>query len=89
MRQFAAVLEKFDVRSFSAVGEVFDPQWHAAVQQLETDEHPAGTVVSEFQRGYRVGQRLLRPAMVVVAKPKPKDAGSGDGAGAGSEGAGG
>jgi molecular chaperone GrpE len=69
LRQFLAALEKFDVRPFSAVGEAFDPQVHAAVQQVPVADRPAGMVVEEFQRGYRVGARLLRPAMVAVAVP--------------------
>jgi molecular chaperone GrpE len=71
-RQLVTALEKFEVRPFSAMGEAFDPQFHAAVQQVETAAHPAGQVVSEFMKGYRIGQRLLRPAMVGVARaPQP------------------
>ncbi len=50
----------------------FDPAHHEAIQQIETDEHPPGTVVAEVQPGYLQGDRLIRAAMVVVAKPKPK-----------------
>jgi molecular chaperone GrpE len=71
LRQFLAALEKFDVRPFSAVGEAFDPQFHAAVAQVPTVDKPAGMVIEEFQRGYRMGARLLRPAMVAVATPPP------------------
>ncbi|MBI5479821.1 MAG: nucleotide exchange factor GrpE [Deltaproteobacteria bacterium] len=74
LRQFLAALEKFEVRPFSALGEAFDPQFHAAVQQVPTADQPAGMVVEEFQRGYRVGARLLRPAMVAVATPPPAPA---------------
>ena len=56
-----------------------DPTYHEAIQQLETDEQPAGTVVAEVQPGYMQGDRLIRAAMVVVAKPKP----TGDGASGG------
>jgi molecular chaperone GrpE len=76
LKQLTAALEKFGVRAFESAGKAFDPQLHEAVQQLETDEHPAGTVVSEFQKGYLMGERLLRPAMVLVAKPKSSDAAS-------------
>ena len=51
-----------------AVGERFDPNLHDAIQQIESAEHPAGTVVAEAMAGYRIGERLLRPAMVMVAK---------------------
>jgi molecular chaperone GrpE len=43
---------------------------HEAIQQVETDDHPAGQVVSEVQPGYLQGDKLVRAAMVVVAKPK-------------------
>jgi molecular chaperone GrpE len=49
---------------------MFDPSQHEAIQQMETDEHPPGTVVAEVQPGYKEGERLVRAAMVVVAKPK-------------------
>lgn len=51
-----------------AVGERFDPSVHDAIQQVETDEHPAGTVMQEIVAGYRLGDKLVRPAMVVVAR---------------------
>lgn len=52
----------------SAVGERFDPSIHDAIQHKETDEHAPGTVVAEIVAGWRLGDRLVRPAMVVVAK---------------------
>jgi molecular chaperone GrpE len=69
LRQFLTALERFDVKPFSAVGEAFDPQFHAAVAQIPTADKPAGMVVEELQRGYKMGSRLLRPAMVAVATP--------------------
>lgn len=51
-----------------AVGERFDPALHDAIQQVETDEHPPGTVMTEIVPGYRLGEKLVRPAMVVVAR---------------------
>jgi molecular chaperone GrpE len=54
-----------------AVGERFDPAVHDAIQQVETDEHPPGTVMAEVVAGYRLGEKLLRPAMVVVARKPP------------------
>ncbi len=50
------------------VGERFDPAVHDAIQQVETDEHPAGNVIQEIVAGYRLGEKLVRPAMVVVAR---------------------
>lgn len=51
-----------------ALGKPFDPQLHEAVEQLESEEHPPNTVVKEFHRGYHIGDRVLRPARVAVAR---------------------
>jgi molecular chaperone GrpE len=67
-KQLHGVLEKFEIKSFEALGEAFDPAKHEAIQQLETAEHAPGAVAKVFARGYTIGQRLLRPAMVAVAK---------------------
>jgi len=69
MRLFADTLGRLGVERVSAVGLPFDPALHEAVQQLETTEFPPGAVAAEVQAGYRMGDRLVRPAMVVVAKP--------------------
>ncbi|HEY2744226.1 MAG TPA: nucleotide exchange factor GrpE [Polyangia bacterium] len=61
-------LEKFGVVRFASVGKPFDPSMHDAIQQVETNEHAPGVVAQEFASGYMIGQRLLRPAMVAVAK---------------------
>ncbi|MBL9004958.1 MAG: nucleotide exchange factor GrpE [Myxococcales bacterium] len=73
-KQFFVALEKCQVKPFDAEGQPFDPQVHEAVSQLETDKVPAGAVASVFQRGYRIGQRLLRPALVAVAKAPSQSA---------------
>jgi molecular chaperone GrpE len=70
LKQVYSALERFSVRAFDSIGKPFDPSLHEAVQQVETSDHPVGTVVTEFQRGYTIGERLLRPAMVVVARAK-------------------
>jgi molecular chaperone GrpE len=67
-RQFTDTLSKMGVERIPAVGQPFDPSLHEAIQQLETPDHPPGTVAAEIQGGYRAGDRLIRPAMVVVAK---------------------
>jgi molecular chaperone GrpE len=72
-KQVMAALEKFGVSRFSAVGQPFDPAVHEAIQQVETTEVASGTVAQEFARGYMQGTRLLRPAMVAVAKAPPSD----------------
>ncbi len=64
------VFEKFNVKPITARGEIFDPAFHEAVMREETDDYPENTVLSEFQKGYLIHDRLLRPAMVVVAVPK-------------------
>ncbi len=70
LRQFLDALERGNIRRVETKGS-FDPMVHEAVQQLETDEQPPGAIVAEVQAGYQMGERLVRPAMVVVAKAKP------------------
>ncbi len=72
-KQLLQALEKFGVVRFSSVGKPFDPSLHDAIQQLETAEHAPGSVAQEFASGYLIGQRLLRPAMVAVAKAPAGD----------------
>jgi len=69
-KQLSEVLESFGVQPIPAVGERFDPHIHEAVVTEPSDEHEPDTVVEELARGYRIGDRLLRPAMVKVASPK-------------------
>jgi molecular chaperone GrpE len=71
LRMFTDTLGRIGIERIQAVGEPFDPALHEAVQQLETSEYPPGSVAAEVQPGYRFGERLVRPAMVVVAKPPP------------------
>ncbi|HKK01411.1 MAG TPA: nucleotide exchange factor GrpE [Desulfuromonadales bacterium] len=68
LSQFQKVLEKFGVSPVSAVGEVFDPARHEAMGQVESSEVAPNTVAQELQRGYLLNDRLLRPALVLVAK---------------------
>jgi len=77
LKQFADTLGRIGIKRVPTVGSPFDPTQHEAIQQLETDEHPPGTIVAEVQPGYAIGDRLLRAAMVVVAKPSRKN-GEGD-----------
>ena len=69
LRQLASALDRFEVKPVQALGEPFDPAKHEAISQIETADKPAGTVVAEMQKGYTMGARLLRPAMVAVARP--------------------
>ena len=68
LKQFSRVLETFGVQPVAAVGEPFDPARHEAMGQVESAEHPPNTVARELQRGYLLNDRLLRPALVMVAK---------------------
>ena len=69
LRQYVDTLARGGISKVATVGKQFDPSHHEAIQQVETDEHPPGTVVAEVQPGYLQGERLIRAAMVVVAKP--------------------
>ena len=80
LRQFVDTIARSGITKVPTMGHHFDPALHEAIQQVETDEHPPGTVVAEVQPGYLQGDRLVRAAMVVVAKPKPAAEG-GEGSG--------
>ena len=67
-RALMDTLRKRGVTAIEAVGTIFDPQVHQAVSSEENPERRDGEVTEEFRRGYRLGERLLRPAMVKVAK---------------------
>lgn len=69
LRQYLDTLARGGIAKVPTVGAQFDPTHHEAIQQVETAEHPPGTVVAEVQPGYVQGERLIRAAMVVVAKP--------------------
>lgn len=61
-------LEKFGVKAIDPAGEKFDPEWHEAVSMQELEGSDSGQVVTVMQKGYELNGRLVRPAMVVVAK---------------------
>jgi len=67
-KQMVEMLRKRGVTPIEALGADFDPNVHEAVTHEESDQHREGEVMEELQRGYKVGERLLRPAMVKVAK---------------------
>ena len=68
LKQFSDTLERSGIKRVVTVGQPFDPNQHEAIQQLETADQPPGTVVAEVQAGYLLNDRLVRAAMVVVAK---------------------
>ncbi|MFZ3342492.1 MAG: nucleotide exchange factor GrpE [Terriglobales bacterium] len=67
-RQLMDALQKAGVQPISAVGQAFDPKVHEAIEMVDTNEVPDHHVLDELQRGYRYKDRLLRPAMVRVAR---------------------
>ena len=67
-KQLQDALAKLGVRPIPAKGEPFDPHYHEAVEMVETTDAPDHEVIDELQRGYKFKDRLLRPAMVRVAK---------------------
>lgn len=87
LRQFFDTLKKLGIERVPSVGEPFDPAVHEAIQHLETSEFPPGTIAAEVQAGYRSAERLVRPALVVVAKAPSEAKRSDTGDGAGAEGA--
>lgn len=62
-----SALKKVNVTPIESAGAVFDPAFHQAMSQIPTDDCPPNTVVTEFQKGYMIKERLLRPAMVSVS----------------------
>jgi len=79
MKQLLTVLEKFQIRGIDPVGEKFNPELHQAMAMQPTDTAEPNTIVKVFQKGYLLHDRLLRPAMVVVAQPPaPQPAGVGE-----------
>jgi len=71
-RQFQEFLKDFGVQEIEAVGKVFDPNVHDAVSQEASDEVPEGQVLRMTRRGYRLKDRLLRPASVIVSGGVPE-----------------
>ena len=67
LKEFLRILDKFKVKPIEAVGQPFNPQMHEAIMQEATDRLPENTIVREMQKGYTINDRLLRPALVVVA----------------------
>ncbi len=66
-KQLMDSLTKLGLEQIKCVGETFDPNLHEAVMQTQTEEYPEDTVIQELQKGYKLGDKVLRPAMVAVA----------------------
>jgi molecular chaperone GrpE len=73
IQQILKTLNKFGLSTFESVGKPFDPAMHEAMLVVETDKHEPNQVVEEFQKGYVLNDRLLRPATVSVSKPPEKE----------------
>ena len=68
--RFLKFFKKFNVKPILSLNESFDPNFHQAVMQEETEDYPDNVVLKELQKGYQMHDRLLRPAMVIVSKSK-------------------
>jgi molecular chaperone GrpE len=68
MSMFIQVLEKHGLKAIDPVGELFDPEQHQAISMIEDENSESNTVISVMQKGFILNERLVRPAMVVVAK---------------------
>lgn len=68
LRQLEDVLNKLNVTAINAVGELFDPQKHEAIMQVADNGKADDTIIEEFQKGYQLKQRVIRPSMVKVVK---------------------
>lgn len=67
-RQFLHVLQEKGLQQIDAAGKQFDPAFHDAFEQVETQDQANGVIIEEIQKGYRLHQKVLRPALVRVAK---------------------
>lgn len=72
LNELVKVFHQSQVKKIDALGESFDPNFHQAMMQEISDEHPENTVLQELQTGYTLHNRLLRPAMVIVSKTPDK-----------------
>lgn len=71
MQLLLGVLHKFDVKPLDPLGEAFNPQWHEAMSMQPSADVPPNTVLTVFQKGYTLNDRVIRPARVVVSKESP------------------
>ena len=73
LSQFKEILSNHNIVAFHSTNELFDPHKHEAVEIEETEDHPDGTILQEFLKGYKSGDRILRAARVKVAKAPSKE----------------
>ena len=72
MEQFPRVLYNRNLKEIETVGKPFDPTVHEALMQMPSEVHDAGIVADEVEKGYSLGDKVLRPAKVVVSQGKPE-----------------
>jgi molecular chaperone GrpE len=78
-RELIKVMEKHGVKKVEPRGQKFDPNLHQAMFELPDPSVPAGTIVQVMQPGYTIGERVLRPALVGIAKGGPREGGPKEG----------
>ena len=74
LKQLLKSIERFGIKGFISIGEMFDPNRHEAVVQVESAEHEPNTIIAESQKGYFLHDRLLRPALVTVTRVPQNEA---------------
>jgi molecular chaperone GrpE len=67
-----SILEREGLKRFSGVGKEFDPRFHEAVEIKETEKYPPNHIISEIVCGYKLNDRIIRPAKVIVSKKPSK-----------------
>ncbi len=70
-RQFDEILERNGAKPIDAVGQPFDPNFHEALQQIPSAEHPPMTVLQEYEKGFQMHDRVIRPSKVIVSSAPP------------------
>ena len=70
-KDLITIFKKNNIKKIDTSGKKFDPNFHQAMSEIEDDKVDSGTILQEIQAGYMLGERLLRPALVSVAKKKP------------------
>lgn len=73
LTQFKDILKDNGVSPMNSMGEMFDPHLHEAIEAVETDEVAPGTIVEECLKGFKMGEKVIRPARVKVAKALPQE----------------
>lgn len=71
-RALTSVFDKYNLKRLDPTGQVFDPNFHEVLFEIDAPDQPAGTVLQVLESGYTIGDRLLRPARVGVSKGAPK-----------------